>query len=228
MKATLALGVAAGLVIFAAQAQGGQDDRAAPAPDAAGPVLEWDELAQGFGGRPVLRPAAAAPAFAAQAPAVELDVVDAHWMALTMWGEARGSGEEAMRAVGHVIDNRRRAGRHGAFVTETVTRPGSSAAGTRAIPIARRSRQSTFCLATAAISACGWPPGRSPTRYWRAGRPTRRRGRSSTIRPMSHRPGRKAWSPSGRSAATCSSAARAGPETVVAGRAERHLKPVTL
>jgi spore germination cell wall hydrolase CwlJ-like protein len=113
--------VAAGLVIFAAQAQGGQDDRAAPAPDAAGPVLEWDELAQGFGGRPVLRPAAAAPAFAARAPAVELDVVDAHWMALTMWGEARGSGEEAMRAVGHVIDNRRRAGRHGAFVTETVS-----------------------------------------------------------------------------------------------------------
>ncbi|WP_129792203.1 cell wall hydrolase [Sphingosinicella sp. CPCC 101087] len=121
MKATLVLGVAAGLVIFAAQAQGGQDERAGASPDPAGPVLEWDELAQGFGGRPVLRPSAAAPDFVAEPPAAELDVVDAHWMALTMWGEARGSGEEAMRAVGHVIDNRRRAGHHGAFVTETVS-----------------------------------------------------------------------------------------------------------
>jgi spore germination cell wall hydrolase CwlJ-like protein len=51
----------------------------------------------------------------------ELDVVDAHWMALTMWGEARGQGEEAMRAVGHVIDNRRRAsGLDPGFVTDTV------------------------------------------------------------------------------------------------------------
>jgi spore germination cell wall hydrolase CwlJ-like protein len=50
-----------------------------------------------------------------------VDVVDAHWMALTMWGEARSGGEEAMRAVGHVIDNRRRVGRHGRYVTETVS-----------------------------------------------------------------------------------------------------------
>ena len=38
-----------------------------------------------------------------------------------MWGEARGDGEAGMRAVGHVIDNRRRRGRHGAFVTDTVS-----------------------------------------------------------------------------------------------------------
>ena len=50
----------------------------------------------------------------------EIDVVDAHWMALTMWGEARSGGEESMRAVGHVIDNRRRLGR-GRYVTETVS-----------------------------------------------------------------------------------------------------------
>ena len=51
----------------------------------------------------------------------EIDVVDAHWMALIMWGEARGGGEDAMRAVGHVIDNRRRSGLHGAYATETVS-----------------------------------------------------------------------------------------------------------
>ena len=62
----------------------------------------------------------ATPVAAVEQPAAEIDVVDAHWMALTMWGEARGQGEEAMRAVGHVIDNRRRAGMHGAFVTDTV------------------------------------------------------------------------------------------------------------
>ena len=53
----------------------------------------------------------------------ELDVVDAHWLALTMWGEARREGESGMRAVGHVIDNRRRAGMHGDFVTDTVSAP---------------------------------------------------------------------------------------------------------
>jgi spore germination cell wall hydrolase CwlJ-like protein len=42
-------------------------------------------------------------------------------MALTMWGEARSSGEEGMRAVGHVIANRRLSGRHGAFATDTVS-----------------------------------------------------------------------------------------------------------
>ena len=52
----------------------------------------------------------------------DLDVVDAHWMALTMWGEARGDGEAGMRAVGHVIDNRRRSGRNPTtYVTDTVS-----------------------------------------------------------------------------------------------------------
>jgi spore germination cell wall hydrolase CwlJ-like protein len=51
----------------------------------------------------------------------EIDVVDAHWMALTMWGEARGQGEAGMRAVGHVIHNRWLAKRHGAHVTDTVS-----------------------------------------------------------------------------------------------------------
>jgi spore germination cell wall hydrolase CwlJ-like protein len=50
-----------------------------------------------------------------------VDVVDAHWMALTMWGEARGEGEEGMRAVGHVIRNRWEAKRYGAYVTDTVS-----------------------------------------------------------------------------------------------------------
>jgi N-acetylmuramoyl-L-alanine amidase len=64
---------------------------------------------------------AALPKPVAPALAEEIDVVDAHWMALTMWGEARNGGEEAMRAVGHVIDNRRRSGAHGAYATETVS-----------------------------------------------------------------------------------------------------------
>ena len=38
-----------------------------------------------------------------------------------MWGEARSGGEAAMRAVGHVIDNRRRSGAHGTYATETVS-----------------------------------------------------------------------------------------------------------
>jgi spore germination cell wall hydrolase CwlJ-like protein len=66
------------------------------------------------------RPATEASAVAV-APADDIDVVDAHWMALTMWGEARSGGEEAMRAVGHVIDNRRRLGTHGRYATETVS-----------------------------------------------------------------------------------------------------------
>ena len=119
MRATLAAGAAAGLIVFAAQAEGGRDS-AAPAPAPHEPVVQWHELAGSLVGRPVVRPAAATLQAADEAPA-ELDVVDAHWMALTMWGEARGQGEEAMRAVGHVIDNRRRNGAHGAFATDTVS-----------------------------------------------------------------------------------------------------------
>jgi spore germination cell wall hydrolase CwlJ-like protein len=42
-------------------------------------------------------------------------------MALTMWGEARNQGEIGMRAVAHVIANRREAKTHGTFVTDTVS-----------------------------------------------------------------------------------------------------------
>jgi spore germination cell wall hydrolase CwlJ-like protein len=106
--------------VFAAQALGGGD-----VPDAArngqeqAPALGWSEFARSIG-----TPAARPPRAAVEQPALvapDLDVVDAHWMALTMWGEARGDGEAGMRAVGHVIDNRRRLGRHGAFVTDTVS-----------------------------------------------------------------------------------------------------------
>lgn len=63
---------------------------------------------------------ALAPRSADLPAAAPVDVVDAHWMALTMWGEARGAGAEGMRAVGHVIDNRRRAGMHGRYATDQV------------------------------------------------------------------------------------------------------------
>jgi spore germination cell wall hydrolase CwlJ-like protein len=120
MKTLLGVGAATGLLIFAVQAQGGQDASGSPDPQA--PALAWSELAPAIAG-PRAGPAAhPASAPAGEDPLPELDVVDAHWMALTMWGEARGEGEEAMRAVGHVIDNRRRASRADpGFVTDTVS-----------------------------------------------------------------------------------------------------------
>jgi spore germination cell wall hydrolase CwlJ-like protein len=117
-----------GLIVFAAQARDG-GEAVAPAKPAA-PVAaasDWSEWT-----RPLhpdaLRPrgtprAATAPTGTAEAPISDedIDVVDAHWMALTMWGEARNQGEEGMRAVGHVIANRRAAKTHGTYVTDTVS-----------------------------------------------------------------------------------------------------------
>ena len=110
---------AAGLLALgASQATGGTDlhaDASSPAPA----TLTWTGWSQSLA---AASPAPAAPVAdeeSAQPAPADLDVVDAHWMALTMWGEARGSGEEGMRAVGHVIDNRRRAG--GRYVTDTVS-----------------------------------------------------------------------------------------------------------
>ncbi|MFL6844047.1 MAG: cell wall hydrolase [Allosphingosinicella sp.] len=118
----MALGalLAAALAVYAsARAEG---DAPAVRPQARPAVAVWDAWRE-----PVRapqprteRPAAEAP-IAAPAPADDIDVVDAHWMALTMWGEARSGGEEAMRAVGHVIDNRRKLGTHGRYATETVS-----------------------------------------------------------------------------------------------------------
>ena len=112
MKLALAASAVAALVV-AAQAEGGGE---LPAEPQAGAVerVDWS----GWTGASQSSEAAERPV----APEPEIDVVDARWMALTMWGEARGGGEEAMRAVGHVIDNRRRAGLHGAYVTDTVSR----------------------------------------------------------------------------------------------------------
>ena len=120
MKILIGAVALAGLAVFAAQARGGGDDPAPARSDmAAASVLGWSEFAQSLG-TPAGRPTR--PAVEQQAAAdADLDVVDAHWMALTLWGEARSDGEAGMRAVGHVIDNRRRAGRHGAFVTDTVS-----------------------------------------------------------------------------------------------------------
>lgn len=116
MMATLACGS----LIVAANAQGGDADVPAPAP-------EPQERSWGDWGRPLdgsrTAPSPMAPPLP-QEPRVEreIDVADAHWMALTMWGEARGQGEEGMLAVGHVIHNRWRSrGQYGAYVTDTVS-----------------------------------------------------------------------------------------------------------
>jgi len=120
MKILLGTVALAGLAAFTVQARGGADSSS---PSQAGqvqaPVLGWSEFARSIG-TPATRPSRTAPEQSAAA-IPDLDVVDAHWMALTMWGEARGDGEAGMRAVGHVIDNRRRLGRHGAFATDTVS-----------------------------------------------------------------------------------------------------------
>lgn len=122
MKLAAGAGIAAVIfAIAAARAQG--EGEARPNAPAAPPVRadwgEWTRPLQPHSARPPSE-APAAPAESV-APAAEIDVVDAHWMALTMWGEARSGGEAAMRAVGHVIDNRRRSGSHGTYATETVS-----------------------------------------------------------------------------------------------------------
>lgn len=123
MKWAAGAGIAAVIVgIAGAQARG--DGPALPEPPARQERADWGEWTRPLQ-PPSQRPAAAeGPPPEVPAPVVaaeDIDVVDAHWMALTMWGEARNGGEQAMRAVGHVIDNRRRANTHGRYATETVS-----------------------------------------------------------------------------------------------------------
>ena len=123
MKWAAGAGIAAVIVaIAAAQAQGdGPIAPGAPKQERAD-WGEWTRPLQPHVERAEAKVEAEAPVPAAEiVPAEEIDVVDAHWMALTMWGEARNGGESAMRAVGHVIDNRKRAGTHGRYATETVS-----------------------------------------------------------------------------------------------------------
>jgi spore germination cell wall hydrolase CwlJ-like protein len=120
VKAFAALAALGGTLALAAHAIGG--DPSAPVP---GPAAPEPERQVGVGDW--TRPLGPAVAGTRAEPALEtitaedVDVVDAHWMALTMWGEGRGEGEAGMRAVGHVIRNRWLAKRHGAFVTDTVS-----------------------------------------------------------------------------------------------------------
>jgi spore germination cell wall hydrolase CwlJ-like protein len=123
MKAILGVGAAVGAVILVAQAQG-EGPRPARAAPTAEPRLSWNDFERSFGPPAARLPQSNRPVAPQEqaAAAPNLDVVDAHWMALTMWGEARGDGEIGMRAVGHVIDNRRRAGAaNPRFVTDTVS-----------------------------------------------------------------------------------------------------------
>ena len=126
VKTYSAIAAVAGLLIAAAQAQGEEaPHRAATGVTPAPERLDWSEWTRPFSNSSATRgPApAAAPVAREQAElqADDVDVVDAHWMALTMWGEGRNQGEAGMRAVGHVIRNRWLARRHGAFVTDTVS-----------------------------------------------------------------------------------------------------------
>jgi len=124
MKPTIALALVAALLIYGATARGQGADpvQSADAPAAPPARLDWDATTQAAESTAPAAPAVSASAFlkTSEAPA-DIDVVDAHWMALTMWGEARHEGETGMRAVGHVIENRRRSGRHGGYATDTVS-----------------------------------------------------------------------------------------------------------
>jgi len=126
MKSTIAFGLVAALLIYGASAHGEQTEPARPdaAPRPQPGALDWGHLPRSGAAAPM--PSAPIPASSTMAAepvpaAAEIDVVDAHWMALTMWGEARREGEIGMRAVGHVIDNRRRSGRHGGYATDTIS-----------------------------------------------------------------------------------------------------------
>ncbi|HEX8580518.1 MAG TPA: cell wall hydrolase [Allosphingosinicella sp.] len=128
MKKVLAGAAVCGLLVFAAQAREGGAPAESPKPAEPAPATDWsawNRPLQPKGANPH-RPSAAA-AFPAPEEAAqpisdeEIDVVDAHWMALTVWGEARNQGEEGMRAVAHVIANRWKAKSHGAYVTDTVS-----------------------------------------------------------------------------------------------------------
>jgi spore germination cell wall hydrolase CwlJ-like protein len=120
MKWAAGAGIAAVIVaIAAARAQG--DGAALPVAPVKQERSDWGEWTRPLQPHVERAEAEAPPPAREIVPAEEIDVVDAHWMALTMWGEARNGGEAAMRAVGHVIDNRRRAGTHGRYATETVS-----------------------------------------------------------------------------------------------------------
>lgn len=126
MKNLIGLAAAAALLIYGVSASG---EGAAPVQAPVTVVqaqhsqrLDWSAFTPALPPSPAAAPAPSTPLLpAAPADAGEIDVVDAHWMALTMWGEARREGEIGMRAVGHVIDNRRRSGRHGDYATDTVS-----------------------------------------------------------------------------------------------------------
>jgi spore germination cell wall hydrolase CwlJ-like protein len=122
LKGAVTAGLLAISVIAGARAQGGGSD-AAEAPVPTRPSgADWSAWTRPLGpAAGTSRRIEADPGAAAPVPDPEIDVVDARWMALTMWGEARGGGEAAMRAVGHVIDNRSRAGLRSRFVTDTVS-----------------------------------------------------------------------------------------------------------
>ncbi|HEX8641580.1 MAG TPA: cell wall hydrolase [Allosphingosinicella sp.] len=121
MKGVVAGGLVAVSIVVGAQAQGG-DGRNAPADPKPHAPAVWSAWTRPLGASTT--PASPAPEAApssAEAPTAEIDVVDARWMAMTIWGEARGGGEAAMRAVGHVIANRSRAGLRSRYVTDTVS-----------------------------------------------------------------------------------------------------------
>jgi spore germination cell wall hydrolase CwlJ-like protein len=157
VKRALSAMALCGVLIVAAQARGGSERASKPEPAGNPDWSAWTRpLAPGVRPVPVsaAAPVAATPS-AVEQPREEIDVVDAHWMALTMWGEGRGEGEPGMRAVGHVIHNRWQAKRHGAFVTDTVSQAWQFSAWNQGDP-----------NRTAMLNIDALPPGSRDHRLW--------------------------------------------------------------
>ena len=112
MKLAAGAGIAAVIFVIAAARAQGEGDARPDSPPAKPAVADWGEWTRPLQPHVKGDRADAPVPIQEQIAAVsdDIDVVDAHWMALTMWGEARREGEAGMRAVGHVIENRRRAG----------------------------------------------------------------------------------------------------------------------
>ena len=136
---------------------------------------------------------AEAPAPAAEiVPEEEIDVVDAHWMALTMWGEARNGGEDG-DAGGRACYRQSAAGRDPRALCH---RDGERGVAVQRVEQGRSQlygddEHRRASRPTAGIRPCGWRRSGWRRRFCRGLRRIRPGGRFSIIRRRCRRAGRR-------------------------------------